>query len=359
MSKINRRDFLAGGIAATAGWGAASLASAKGGGRGKRPVAISSGNGLRAVARAVTGMKSGEDPLDAIVQGVGIVEDDPNDMSVGYGGLPNERGVVELDASVMHGALHKAGAVAALQRIKNPAQVARKVCLETDHVMLVGAGALDFARAQGFKEQDLLTEKARKAWLRWKRNLNPGDDWLDDDQRLGLPARSGEGAKQERRRTEAIPFTYGTIHCSGLDAAGNLAACTTTSGLSYKIPGRVGDSPIIGAGLFVDDEVGSAGATGRGEAVIQSSGAFQVVQNMARGSEPTKACLEALEWIARHTRRPYLLDEKGRPNFNVVFYAVRKDGLYGSAAMWEGRSFTVDDGEGPRTERCAFLFSTS
>jgi len=318
------------------------------------PVSISSGNGLPAVTRAYERMVGGNDPVLAVVEGVGIVEADPDDMTVGYGGLPNEDGVVQLDSSVMHGPTHKAGSVAALEQIMHPAQVALKVLQTTDHVMLVGEGALDFALAHGFEKQNLLTDRARQAWLRWKQNRSDRDDWLDPDQMDWDPAgkRVGRGGQGK-----AIPFTYGTIHCAGVNTAGDISACTTTSGLSYKIPGRVGDSPIIGAGMYVDNEIGSGGATGRGEAVIQSCGSYAVVQAMARGLSPTEACLEVLRTIVRNSKRQKrLMRDAERPNFNVVMYALRKDGAHGSAAMFPGRSYTVADGQGTRSLPCAALF---
>lgn len=324
--------------------------------RTQAPVAISSGNGRAAVAQAVRMLNDGADPLDAVVGGVRIVEDDPEDMTVGLGGLPNEEGVVQLDSSVMHGPSCRAGAVGALERIKNPAAVAREVARRTDHVMLVGDGALKFARRMGFKEENLLTEKAREAWVRWRNALNRDDDWLNPDQ-YDLPGEPRDGS--DLRSALDIPFTYGTIHCSALDSGGDLAGVTTTSGLSWKLPGRVGDSPIIGAGLYTDNEVGSAGATGRGEAVIQICGAHTVVSRMDAGDHPTDACLYALLKIADKTKAPRLLNEKGRPNFNVIFYAVRKDGAYGSAAMYEGREFAVADARGDRTESCAWLYERS
>lgn len=358
MNHIDRRSFLASSAAASIPVLlplSACRAQAPPGRTGRGgPVAVSSANGLRAVTRAVEEMKAGTDPVDAVVAGVAIVEDDPDDMSVGYGGLPNEDGIVQLDSSVMHGPSHKAGAVAAIQNIRNPAQVALRVLRDTDHVMLVGEGALKFARACGFKEENLLTDEAREAWLKWKRNLNPDDDWLDDEQNVDRDARQ---ATAERL---GVPWSYGTIHCAAVDGSGDIGACTTTSGLSYKIPGRVGDSPIIGAGMFVDNAVGAAGATGRGEAVIQSCGAFQIVRHMADGDEPAEACLKVLRWIADHTKRRMLLNSKGEPNFGVRFYAVRKDGLYGSAAMHRGEepyaNFAVHDGRGAHHEDCAFLY---
>lgn len=351
MSDINRRDFLAAGAAAAAIITPVSLATERKSfaSRPATPVAISSGNGLAAVQRAVDMIRDGADPVDAIVAGVGIAEDDPEDMTVGYGGLPNERGEVELDACVMHGPSHKAGAVASLRNIRHPAAVALRVLRLTNHVLLVGEGALEFARGQGFKEENLLTDKARQAWLRWRAELNRHDDWLNEDQQVPndvIPLRDPSD----------IPFTEGTIHCSAVDTNGDLSGVTSTSGLSYKIPGRVGDSPIIGAGNFTDNLVGSAGATGRGESVIKSCGAFQVVQHMANGIEPTEACLRTLKWIASHTRRGRLLNERGEPNFQVTFYALRKDGAYGSACMRGERFFAIHDGNEARLERCVSLY---
>lgn len=324
--------------------------------------AISSGNGLPAITKAMEMIRSGSHPLDSIVEGVAIVEDDPNDASVGYGGLPNEDGVVQLDASVMDGALHRAGSVGALENIKNPARVALQVMRRTDHVMIVGAGALKFAKALGFPEENLLTERSRQAWLRWKANLGKDDDWLNDDERDDLPGRRSDAWRRELEEggvtlpDSVIPFTHGTIHCSAVTDDGHVAACTTTSGLSWKIPGRLGDSPIVGAGMYCDNAVGSAGATGRGEAVIQVCGAFSIVQHMESGLTPTEACLAVLKRMADRTREKRLLDDQGRPNYNVAFYAVRKDGAYGSAAMWKGASFTVHDGTEARKRPCAWLF---
>jgi N4-(beta-N-acetylglucosaminyl)-L-asparaginase len=336
MDDLNRRDFLAA-TAASVPW-LTAMASNASQPAARRPTIISSRNGLAAIKTAMWGLRENVDPLVAAVRAVTEVENDPDDMSVGYGGLPNEDGIVELDASVMHGPTHKAGAVAALRNIRNPARVALEVLRRTDHVLIVGDGALRFARSVGFEEQNLLTEKAREAWVRWKAELSPRDDWLDSDQQI------------------EIPHTDGTIHVSAVDANGDLGACTSTSGLSYKIPGRVGDSPIVGAGMFCDNAVGAAGSTGRGESVIQSAGAFQVVRNMADGDEPVEACLRVLRWIADHTKRPDLLNERGEPNFQVVMYALRKDGVYGAASMHPGKTFAVHDGTEARAEPCAALF---
>jgi N4-(beta-N-acetylglucosaminyl)-L-asparaginase len=364
MNHLDRRSFITTAAASLPALSLAAAAKARPAARGMRggaagaaagPVCISSGNGLPAVTKAMELLRQGSDPLDAVVEGVTIVEDDPSDNSVGFGGLPNEDGVVQLDSSVMHGPTHKAGAVGAIENIKNPARVALLVCRRTDHVIIVGEGAKRFALAHGFKEENLLTEESRRIWLRWKENLNPNDDWLDDDQRIG-------GRSDRRLQSMAeqlgLPFHYGTIHCSAVDANGDIGSVTTTSGLSYKIPGRIGDSPIIGAGNFCDNAVGAAGATGRGEAVIQSCGAFQAVQHMAAGDDPTAACLKVLRWIADHTRRRDLLNDRGEPNFNVVMYALRKDGMYGSAClrkMGRGAAFSVHDGTEARRMECTYL----
>ncbi|MEM9065623.1 MAG: N(4)-(beta-N-acetylglucosaminyl)-L-asparaginase [Planctomycetota bacterium] len=375
MSDQSRRAFLAAAGATVAAGGLARSASAQQeipvvrrrmgafeGDNHRGRCVISSGNGLPATQRAMQLIAAGADPADAVVAGVTLVENDPNDVTVGFGGLPNEHGVVQLDASVMHGPTHKAGAVAAIENIKNPAAVALLVLKTTDHVLIVGEGAKTFARQHGFREQELMTPKAREFFLQWKRNNGPNDDWLDDDQR-DLPI-AGDGRTSAVEALGAdiefingVPHTYGTINCSAVTDDGDVASCTTTSGLSWKIPGRVGDSPIVGAGMFCDNEVGAAGGTGRGEAVIQNCGAFSIVREMENGATPTEACLTVLKRIADRTKQKRLLDDKGRPNFNVVFYAVRKDGAFGSACMLgPGRQFAVHDGEENRLLDCAVLF---
>lgn len=313
------------------------------------PAVVSSANGLRGVARAYEMIMGGADTLDAVIAGVNIQELDPDDTSVGLGGLPNADGVVQLDASCMHGPTHKAGAVAALEGIKNPAAVALEVLKRTDHVLLVGEGAKRFALRMGFAEENLLSDRAREAWLRWKASLSPEDDWLNPEQ---MDIEDDEQAFLEGR----VPFTWGTIHCSALNADGDLGATTTTSGLSWKIPGRVGDSPLVGAGMYVENDIGAAGATGRGEAVIQNCAAFAVVREMERGTPPTAACLAVLERMARNTRQKRLLNEAGEPNYSVVLYAVRKDGAYGSACMRGVRTCAVTDEKGTRVERCPVVF---
>ncbi|MEO6131748.1 MAG: N(4)-(beta-N-acetylglucosaminyl)-L-asparaginase [Saprospiraceae bacterium] len=226
-------------------------------------------------------LKKSGNILDAIEKGANVCELDPTDTSVGYGGLPNERGVVQLDASCMYGPTHRCGSVAALENIKRACSVARLVMERTDHMMIVGAGAFDFARAHGFPEENLLTEEARLKWLEWKENMSDKDDWL--------PPSNGVYIKK--------PKKGGTINVMGIGLKGDVAGITTTSGLFAKIPGRVGDSPIIGAGLYVDNEVGAVGATGRGEEVIRICGSFLLMEKMKAGMSPQQACEFVLQRI--------------------------------------------------------------
>ncbi|MBU1299563.1 MAG: N(4)-(beta-N-acetylglucosaminyl)-L-asparaginase, partial [Bacteroidetes bacterium] len=272
--------------------------------------------------------------------------------SVGYGGLPNEEGVVELDAAVMHGPSYRAGAVASLRNIKNPSKVARLVMERTDHVLMVGEGALRFARAHGFKEENLLTEESREKWLKWKENLSKEDDWLPphsiDDTDIG------EYMKSYLRH-------FGTIHCSALDLKGNLSCVTTTSGLAFKIPGRIGDSPIIGAGLYVDNEVGAAGSTGRGEANLLNCSSVMIVEWMRQGKSPEEACLLACKRINERCREKRLQDDKGRFKHNVKFYAINKGGDHGSATLWGGEGiykslYVIHDGISMKKLESAYLF---
>jgi N4-(beta-N-acetylglucosaminyl)-L-asparaginase len=302
------------------------------------PVVISSENGLRATEKAMQLIKGGADTLDAVIAGVNIVEEDPNDMTVGYGGLPNERGVVELDACVMHGPTYRAGAVASLQNIKTPSKVAKVIMERTNHLLLVGVGALEFAKAHGFKEENLLTDQARQKWLTWKENLAATDDWVGDEERkIGFERPTG------------------TITCCALNERGELSGVTTTSGLAFKIPGRVGDSPIIGAGLYVDNEVGACGSTGKGEAVILSSGSRIVVENMRHGLGPEAAVLDVLKRICDRTVDRRLLHSRGKPKFNVNFYAINKKGEYAAGSIYKS-TFTVHDGSKNMTKETAYLF---
>ena len=344
--KFSRRDFLKTGI----GIGAASVLGAGKNLAGEKKKAgkmcvVSSKNGLRATEKAMELLRQGKDPLDAVIGGVNIVESDPNDRSVGYGGLPNEEGVVELDSCVMHGPTHNGGAVASLRNIKNPSKVAKLVMERTDHALLVGKGALRFAKAHGFKEENLLTDRAREIWLQRKEMLSDRDFWF-----------SPKPEKLEKE-LESYLSSYGTINCCAIDASGNLAGVTTTSGFFFKIPGRVGDSPIIGAGLYVDNDVGAAGSTGRGEANILNCGSFQVVNFMSRGFSPEEACLKSLERIAKKSKLlPHLLNEKGLPRFGLKFYAINKKGEYGGASMWSGANFVVHDGKENILRPAAYLY---
>ena len=300
---------------------------------GTRPIIISSANGLHALEKGMDILKKGGDTLDAVVATVSIVEDDPNDDSVGYGGLPNEEGEVELDACVMHGPTHRAGSVAALRRIKNAARVAQTVMEKTNHVMIVGEGAHRFAVDEGFEDVNMLTEHSRKLWLAWKAsssvNWRPGIDSPEWKEQLSGIFGDDENAIAYAERVIAHPPT-GTIPCMAVNEKGDISATTTTAGLAWKIPGRVGDSPIIGAGCFVDNEVGAAGSTGKGEENIKIAGGHTIVEMMRRGKSPDEACLEALARVAHN----YNNDKKKLSTFHIFFYALNKDGVHGAASLW-------------------------
>ncbi len=310
---------------------------------GKKPIIVASGNGLRAVEKAMELVKTGHDPLDAAIEGVAIVEADPKDHSVGYGGLPNEDGVVELDAAVMHGPTHGGGSVASIRNIMHPAAVARLVMQRTRHCLLVGEGALRFARAHGFPEINLLTEESRQIWLHWKETRDSKDDWLPPPD---------EKVAAFIRETLANRVT-GTIHCSVLDTHGDLGCTTTTSGLSWKIPGRVGDSPILGAGLYLDNEVGSAGSTGVGELNLLNLSSALIVEGMRRGLHPKDAIMEVCKTIAtRCSRDPKRRRPDGRVAGNVSFYAVNKEGKFAGGSIYPGGKMAVHDGETARLVLC-------
>ncbi len=350
--KQNRREFLGTSAGAVAGLTLAASMPATGlaksptaSRQGHGAIAVASGNGQEAVRRAVEGMRAGEDALDAAIAGVNIVEADPEDITVGYGGLPNENGIVQLDSAVMHGPTHRAGAVAAIENIKHPSKVANLVRKTTDHVLLVGAGALEFAKMHGFKEEDLLTDKSRKIWLLWKQKMSDADDWL--------PPPKDE---VDPDLWNMVERWTGTIHLSARDADGQMSCVTTTSGLFFKIPSRVGDSPIIGAGLYCDNKVGTAGSTGRGEANLQNLCSYQAVEFMRQGLGPTEAGLEVLKRVAENTSRDDLLDEQGRPNFGLSFYLIDKQGRYGGVSMWGPSTFAVADDDGVRLEDSGYLY---
>ncbi len=347
---LNRKSFIALAASFVAGLPFASSVKAKML-RPARPmpvkgsfptIVIASGNGLEAVKKAYKMIHKGADCLDAVIAGVNIVENDPHDMSVGYGGLPNEDGVVELDAAVMHGPTHRAGAVAALQNIKTPSIVAKLVMEYTDHVLLVGQGALKFARAHGVPEANLLTDKTRQVWLRWKTGHSDRDDWI-------MPLEDYIEKTEGKRPT-------GTIHCSGMNSDGDISCATTTSGLAYKIPGRVGDSPIIGAGLYVDNEIGSCGSTGRGEANLQDLCSFAVVEFMRQGMSPVEAGMEILRRVEQHNHDPRLKDKDGHPSFGLNFYILAKDGRHAGVGMKGRGKYAVADKKGARREEIKYLY---
>ncbi len=314
-------------------------------------IVIGSHNGQLATTRAYELLVAGRSPLDACVEGVSLVEDDPEELTVGYGGLPNEEGLVELDAAVMDGRTHRGAGVAGLRNIRHVTRLAKLVLEQTNRVLLVGEGALNFARANGFPEEDLLTEKARRMWLYWKRRRSAVDDWQPpaDDDELDL-----ERWFQKHFYAAKDSKLHGTVHCAALDGASNLAAATSTSGHAFKIPGRVGDSPILGAGLYVDNQAGSCGSIGHGEANLENLSSFLAVQKMCDGARPEEAGLEALRRVAE-TCHPHERDEQGRPKFNLQMFLLAKDGSYAGVSMWPRRQFVVSDQRGTRMENCTPL----
>jgi N4-(beta-N-acetylglucosaminyl)-L-asparaginase len=370
---INRREFVLSSAAAGIALGAPS---ALGAARpapaaphvlirsAARPVVIADASGIQfknggsesAVERAFRLMSEGKDVLDALIAGVNIPELDPEETGIGYGALPNADGVVQLDASCMHGPKRRAGAVAAIEGVRTPSLVAQAVMDQTDHHLLAGKGAQEFARALGFKiEDDLNTERSRRLWLEWRRRMDP-DHWLDPSKR-GIREKDkhekdpGEAALAVSRRDfgrRAIDAGWsmvedgllpegsfwGTINCNGINAKGDICGVTTTSGLAWKIAGRVGDSPILGAGLYVDNDVGAAGSTGRGEANLYNLSSYLIVENMRRGMHPKDAGIEALKRIRANTIETRLLNARGLPNFNIRFFALDKKGQYAGVSMY-------------------------
>ena len=357
MNHLTRRAFLA--VPPAAAFSALAMGQPDvrndpvgAGDKHRGPACIASHNGLKATERAWELMQQGYDPADCIVQGVRIVEDDPNDTSVGLGGLPNEDGIVELDASVMYGPTHKCGSVASLRNIKNPAMVALDVLRRTDHCLLVGEGALRFAKQMGYVEENLLTESTRLEWMKWKENMSLLDDRLNKEERdapVGKVWSEPQKAAAAAATTGPIQYHTGTVHCSIVTPAKDIASCTSTSGLSWKIPGRVGDSPIIGAGNYCDNEVGAAGSTGRGEANLANLSAFLIVEFMRKGMDPAAACLEAAKRVVANSKEHRLKATDGRVNFDLKFYALRKDGAYGAATLFPGGKLAVCDETGPHT----------
>jgi len=366
MKKVNRREFVetatAAGVAAAAApatlFGQAPTVMTL---KSVKPVVISSANGHRyknggtktCVETAFGMMTGGSDVLDALIAGVNIVELDPEDSSVGYGGLPNADGVVQLDSCCMHGPKKRAGGVAEIEGVRTPSNVAQLVMDLTDHHLIVGKGAQDFARSMGFKiEDDLNTEKSRKAWLEWKRRTDP----------LHYLSPKDRESAYHRVTMEMIAdgwidpeHYYGTINCDGISPKGEICGVTTTSGLSWKIPGRAGDSPILGAGLYVDGEVGAAGSTGRGEANLYNLCSFMIVEEMRRGAHPKDAALTALRRVAKNTIEKRLLNGKGQPNFGLNFYCLNARGEYAGVAMYQSR-YAVCTENGPQILQTEALF---
>jgi N4-(beta-N-acetylglucosaminyl)-L-asparaginase len=367
---IDRREFVrttaAGvGLAAVAPLGATRMAPEIMIRSAVKPLVISDASGIQfknggsecAVERAFRLMTQGKDVLDALIAGVNIPELDPEETGIGYGALPNAEGVVQLDASCMHGPRRRAGGVAAIEGVKTPSLVAQAVMDQTDHHLLAGKGAQDFAKALGFTiEADLNTERSRKLWLEWRRRMDP-EHWLDPSKR-GIREKDKHekdpGEEQfaslsrrdfGRRAVDAgwsmvkdglIPegTFWGTINCNGINSNGDICGVTTTSGLAWKIPGRVGDSPILGAGLYVDNDVGAAGSTGRGEANLYNLCSFLIVESMRRGMHPKDAGMEALKRIRANTVESRLLNARGLPNFNIRFFVLDKKGQHAGVSMY-------------------------
>jgi N4-(beta-N-acetylglucosaminyl)-L-asparaginase len=322
---------------------------------GKRPIMVCAHNGFNYLDDAYAFLAGGGDTLDAALRVVKGPEDDPNDTSVGLGGLPNEEGVVELDACCMHGPTRRAGSVGGVRNIKNVSLVSKAVMEHTGHVMLVGEGAERFAVAMGFPRENLLTDHSRKIWLLWK-EFHSSEDWwgpgladphwqppdtkprseMIEERFRRLEERATDlGIAPELRKDAVHKVLFpptGTIHCSALNDKGEMSGCTTTSGLSWKLPGRVGDSPIIGAGCYTDQDVGSAGATGSGEENIKVVGTHTIIENMRRNMSPLDAGMDALKRIVRN----YNGDMAKLRFVDVTYYILRKDGVYAGVSLWEG-----------------------
>ncbi len=355
--KLTRREFVqtstAAGLALGAGPAFGQAPAVRTG--GVKPVVIASDNGnlfknggaSTTVQLAFEMMTSGgKDVLDSLIAGVNLCELDPEEAGVGYGGLPNADGVVQLDSCCMHGPARRAGGVAALEGVRTPSLVAKAVMEQTDHHLLVGKGAQEFARSMGFTiEADLNTEKSRRLWLEWKRRVDP-EHYLDPKKRdrAGLVA----GLSMVEDGLIDPNHFWGTINCDGINAKGDICGVTTTSGLAWKIPGRAGDSPILGAGLYVDNEVGAAGSTGRGEANLYGLCSFLIVEEMRRGKSPKDAGMEALRRIKANTIEKRLLNAKGEPLFNLSFYMFNKKGEFAAVAMYQTK-FAVCTDNGPET----------
>jgi N4-(beta-N-acetylglucosaminyl)-L-asparaginase len=359
--KLNRRQFVyaaaATGLAAAAPGSSLARAPTLLAPKSVKPVVISDRSGIAfknggpmsAVEKAFDGITRGVDVLDALIAGVNIVELDPEESGVGYGGLPNADGVVQLDASCMHGPTRRAGAVAALEGVRTPSLVAKAVMENTDHHLLVGRGAQEFARRLGFKvEDDLNTDKSRRLWLEWKRRTDPGH-YLDPAKRAAL----GQAAALAMMREGLIDKNtyWGTINCDGINPKGEMAGVTSTSGTSFKIPGRTGDSPILGAGLYLDGEIGVCGSTGRGEANLYNLTSFLIVEALRRGMHPKDAGMEGLRRIRANTVEKRLLNGRGEPAFNIRFFVLNAKGEYAGVAMYAAQetTYAVCNENGPQS----------
>jgi N4-(beta-N-acetylglucosaminyl)-L-asparaginase len=357
MTELNRRDF----VRATTAVVAAAAAPATAFGqaptmiapKGRVPIVVASANGHgvknggaeTCIERAFSMMTSGADVLDAVIAGVNIVELDPADTSVGYGGLPNADGVVQLDSCCMHGPRKRAGGVAAIEGVKTPSRVARAVMDQTDHHLVVGTGAREFARNLGFEIlDDLNTPRSRDAWLAWKRRTDPLHYLRPEDRDLAVKKIS---LRLMREHGFDTSHYWGTINCNGLNPRGEICGVTTTSGMAFKIPGRVGDSPILGAGLYVDNDIGAAGSTGRGEANLYNLCSFLVVENLRRGMHPKDAGLEALRRVRANTIEKRLLTKEGDPAFQLNFYVLNAKGEHAGVAMYQS-TYAVCTENGPQ-----------
>jgi len=370
--KFSRRDF----IATTAVTSASLALNLRGQdqpkpatGAPKKPIIVSAANGYNYLDRGYAVLTSGGDTLDAVMQVITGPEDDPNDDSVGLGGLPNEDGVVELDSCCMHGPTRMAGSVAGVREIKNVSLLAKAVMEHTGHVMLVGEGAQKFGFAMGFPRENLLTDRSRKIWLLWKETMSDKDWWgpglaspnyklpdenqdrssVEEERMQRLQARAAQLGIDPEFRAAAIQRVLhpptGTINCSALNEKGEISSATTTSGLAWKLAGRAGDSPIIGAGCYCDQDVGSAGATGNGEENIKVCGAHTIVENMRRGMSPQEAGMDALKRIVHNFNG----DMRKMQYVDMSYYILRNDGAYAGVCMWSGspehpRRFCVNDG---------------
>jgi len=364
-NKINRRDFMA--TTAAAGLAAAAAPLSASGPTmivqsSVKPILVGSANGHQfknggtqtCMETAWEKMAAGGDVLDAVIAGVNIVELDPLDDSVGYGGLPNADGVVQLDSCCMHGPKKMAGGVGASESVKLASQLAKAVMEKTDHHLVVGKDATTFARNLGFEiVTDLNTPNSRAKWLEWKRQTDPLHYIKNPMERA--EAFAAVTTKMVEAGLINENHRYGTINCNGMNSRGEICGVTTTSGMAFKIPGRLGDSPILGAGLYVDNEVGAAGSTGRGEANLYNLCSFLIVDEMRRGAHPKDAGLTALKRIQSNTVAKRLLNDRGLPNFGINFYILNKKGEYAGVGMYGGARFAVCDGNGPRLENCEGL----